>query len=56
MHLAVYSVERHEQTALVWQAQVLALNGELGWKKTIIYVILVVVLSTFAGWIFGLMA
>jgi hypothetical protein len=35
---------------------ILVIAGELGWKKTIIYVILVVVLSTFAGWIFGLMA
>jgi uncharacterized membrane protein YraQ (UPF0718 family) len=35
---------------------ILVIAGELGWKKTIIYVMLVVVLSTFAGWIFGLMA
>ena len=33
---------------------ILVINGELGIKKTATYVILVVVLSTFAGWIFGM--
>ncbi len=34
----------------------LVINGELGIKKTSVYVLLVVVLSTFAGWIFGMIA
>ena len=34
----------------------LVINGELGLKKTSVYVLLVVVLSTFAGWIFGMIA
>ncbi len=32
----------------------LVINGELGIKKTSVYVLLVVVLSAFAGWIFGM--
>ncbi|NPV02231.1 MAG: permease [Brevinematales bacterium] len=32
----------------------LVIGGELGVKKTLVYVALVVVLSTFAGWIFGM--
>ena len=31
----------------------LVINAELGIKKTAVYVLLVVILSTFAGWIFG---
>lgn len=31
----------------------LVIGGELGWKKTLVYILLVVVLSTLAGWIFG---
>lgn len=31
----------------------LVIAAELGWKKTLVYVLLVVVLSTLAGWIFG---
>ncbi|HBD93179.1 MAG: permease [Spirochaetes bacterium GWF1_31_7] len=31
----------------------LVINGELGLKKTSVYVILVVILSTLAGWVFG---
>ena len=34
----------------------LVIGGELGWKKTVVYVLLVVVLSTAAGWTFGLIA
>jgi len=34
----------------------LSANGLLGIKKTSVYVLLVVVLSTFAGWIFGMIA
>ena len=32
---------------------ILVINAELGMKKTAVYVLLVVFLSTFAGWIFG---
>jgi hypothetical protein len=32
---------------------ILVINGELGIKKTSVYVLLVVILSTFAGWLFG---
>ncbi|MBI9107001.1 MAG: permease [Spirochaetales bacterium] len=32
----------------------LVIGGELGFKKTAVYVVLVVVLSTLAGWIFGI--
>ncbi len=35
---------------------ILVINGELGIKKTATYVFLVVILSTFAGWIFGTIA
>lgn len=35
---------------------ILVINGELGIKKTSVYVLLVVVLSTFAGWLFGIIA
>jgi len=34
----------------------LVISGELGWKKTLTYVGLVVVLSTFAGMLFGAIA
>lgn len=34
----------------------LVINGELGIKKTAVYVTLVIVMSTFAGWIFGMIA
>ncbi len=34
----------------------LVINGELGFKKTAVYVGLVIALSTLAGWIFGLTA
>ncbi|MBI9105946.1 MAG: permease [Spirochaetales bacterium] len=34
---------------------ILVINGELGIKKTSVYVFLVVILSTFAGWLFGLL-
>jgi hypothetical protein len=33
---------------------ILVIAGELGWKKTLVYVILVVVMSTLAGWFFGM--
>ena len=33
---------------------ILVINGELGFKKTAVYVLLVVILSTFAGWLFGM--
>jgi len=33
---------------------ILVINGELGIKKTAVYVLLVVILSTAAGWIFGI--
>jgi len=33
---------------------ILVIAGELGWKKTLTYVGLVVVMSTIAGWIFGM--
>jgi uncharacterized membrane protein YraQ (UPF0718 family) len=33
---------------------ILVINGELGWKKTGVYVVLVVALSTLAGLAFGL--
>ncbi len=32
---------------------ILVINAELGIKKTAVYVLLVVMLSTCAGWIFG---
>ncbi len=32
---------------------ILVINGELGFKKTATYVLLVIILSTFAGWIYG---
>jgi len=32
---------------------ILVINGELGLKKTAAYVVLVVLLSAFAGWVFG---
>jgi uncharacterized membrane protein YraQ (UPF0718 family) len=32
----------------------LVIGGELGWKKTTVYVVLVVSMSTFAGWLFGM--
>jgi uncharacterized membrane protein YraQ (UPF0718 family) len=32
----------------------LVINSELGMKKTSVYILLVVVLSTIAGWIFGM--
>lgn len=35
---------------------ILVINGELGWKKTLVYVALVVALSTLAGMAFGLVA
>lgn len=35
---------------------IMVIAGELGWKKTLTYVGLVVVLSTIAGYLFGLMA
>lgn len=35
---------------------ILVITGELGIKKTAVYVLLVVVLSTAAGWIFGMIA
>jgi uncharacterized membrane protein YraQ (UPF0718 family) len=35
---------------------ILVIAGELGWKKTLTYVGLVVVMSTIAGWIFGMIA
>ena len=35
---------------------ILVISGELGWKKTLTYVGLVVVLSTFAGMLFGAIA
>ena len=35
---------------------ILVIAGELGWKKTLTYVGLVVVISTIAGWIFGMIA
>ncbi len=35
---------------------ILVINGELGIKKTATYVVLVVVLSTFAGWVFGMIS
>lgn len=34
----------------------LVIGGELGWKKTSVYVALVVVLSTLAGLLFGMVA
>ncbi|MGC8771162.1 MAG: permease [Brevinematia bacterium] len=33
---------------------ILVIAGELGWKKTLTYVGLVVVMSTLAGWLFGM--
>ncbi len=35
---------------------ILVIGGELGWKKTLVYVSLVVVLSTAAGYVYGMMA
>ncbi len=35
---------------------ILVINAELGLKKTAVYVLLVIILSTFAGWIFGFFA
>lgn len=35
---------------------ILVINGELGWKKTGVYVGLVVGLSTLAGFVFGIIA
>jgi len=35
---------------------ILVIGGELGWKKTLTYVTLVVMMSTLAGWIFGMIA
>lgn len=35
---------------------ILVIAGELGWKKTLTYVGLVVVMSTLAGWLFGMIA
>ncbi len=35
---------------------ILVIAGELGWKKTLTYVGLVVILSTLAGWLFGMIA
>jgi len=35
---------------------ILVINGELGIRKTSVYVVLVVILSTFAGWIFGMIS
>lgn len=32
---------------------IIVIGSELGWKKTSVYVTLVVFMSTFAGWIFG---
>ena len=32
---------------------ILVINAELGFRKTSVYVLLVVVLSTIAGWLFG---
>ncbi|MGE4454455.1 MAG: permease [Sphaerochaeta sp.] len=34
----------------------LVISGELGLKKTVVYIVLVVILSTFAGYFFGLLA
>jgi uncharacterized membrane protein YraQ (UPF0718 family) len=33
---------------------ILVINGELGIKKTSVYVMLVVILSASAGWLFGM--
>ncbi len=33
---------------------ILVIGGELGWKKTLVYIALVVFLSTLAGLIFGM--
>lgn len=35
---------------------ILVIRGELGWKKTLTYVALVVCFSTLAGWVFGMIA
>jgi uncharacterized membrane protein YraQ (UPF0718 family) len=35
---------------------ILVISGELGWKKTLTYVALVVIMSTIAGFIFGMIA
>ena len=35
---------------------ILVINGELGLKKTATYVVLVVLLSAFAGWVFGMIS
>lgn len=34
---------------------ILVIAGELGWKKALTYVILVVLMSTIAGWLFGML-
>ena len=48
-NVVIVNVEKETQSILV-------IAGELGWKKTLTYVGLVVVMSTIAGLIFGMIA